>query len=148
MRLFRFPLSAFLFPCLLVFTVSAAELDGSQELRYRSFTQELRCLVCQNQNIADSNAPLANDLREQVKAQILAGRSDAEITSYVTERYGDFVLYNPPLKASTVALWLLPFVLLLGALIAAWRYARRQHSAAAPAPVDEAALKRLLDEKP
>ena len=129
-------------------TSHTSPLTSHDEARYRRFTQELRCLVCQNQNIADSNAPLANDLREQVRAQILAGRSDAEITRYVTDRYGDFVLYNPPLKASTVALWLLPFVLLLGALTAAWRYARRGRTPAAPAPVDEAALKHLLDDKP
>lgn len=135
--------------CLLPLAGMAAELDADQEQRYRRFTQELRCLVCQNQNIADSNAPLANDLREQVKAQILAGRSDAEITRYVTDRYGDFVLYNPPFKASTAALWAAPFVLLALALGVAWRLLRRARGASVSPPVvDEASLKRLLERKP
>ncbi|MCV4690726.1 cytochrome c-type biogenesis protein CcmH, partial [Escherichia coli] len=74
--------------------------------------EELRCLVCQNQNIADSHADLALDLKKQLREQIAAGRTDDEIKTYMVERYGDFVLYRPPLKATTVLLWAGPFVLL------------------------------------
>jgi len=132
---------------LLSLPLQAQELTPEQDARYHQMTQELRCLVCQNQNIADSNAPLANDLREQVHAQILAGRSDAEIKTYLTERYGDFVLYRPPLKASTVLLWLGPALLVLLALGVALRHLRRSRSGHAPAAVDAAALKRLLEEQ-
>lgn len=125
----------------------AQELSEEQEARYQHFAHTLRCLVCQNQTIADSNAPLAEDLREQVKSQIQAGRSDEEITRYFTDRYGDFVLYRPPFKARTAALWLGPIVLLALALVTALRMLRRK-PAAAPARVDEAALKKLLDEQP
>lgn len=128
-------------------SAQAAELDAQQEARYRTFTQHLRCLVCQNQTIADSNAPLANDLREQVKTQILAGRSDEQITLYVTERYGDFVLYKPPFKASTALLWLAPVLLLIAGGVSALRFMRRTRAAVLPAKPDEAALRRLLDER-
>lgn len=132
---------------LLSLAVQAQELTPEQDARYRQMTQELRCLVCQNQNIADSNAPLANDLRDQVRTQILAGRSDADIKTYLTERYGDFVLYRPPLKASTVLLWLGPALLVLLALGVALRHLRRSRRSGVPAPVDAAAVKRLLEEQ-
>lgn len=132
---------------LLSFAAQAQELSPEQDARYRQLTHELRCLVCQNQNIADSNAPLANDLRDQVKAQILAGRSDAEIKTYLTDRYGDFVLYNPPLTARTVLLWAGPALLALLALTVALLHLRRaRRSAKAPA-VDAEALRRLLEEQ-
>ncbi len=103
--------------CLFFITATvAASLTEGQEARYKAWINQLRCLVCQNQTIADSNAPLAADLREQVHNQIIAGRSDEEIRSYVTARYGDFVLYSPPLKRSTWLLWLAPFALLALAL--------------------------------
>ncbi|MEK6805343.1 MAG: cytochrome c-type biogenesis protein [Pseudomonadota bacterium] len=101
---------------LFVHATIAVALSEPQEARYQAWINQLRCLVCQNQTIADSNAPLAADLREQVRSQIEAGRSDDEIRSYVTARYGDFVLYNPPLKSSTGMLWIAPFVLLVLAL--------------------------------
>lgn len=121
--------------------------QDTDEARYRALIQELRCLVCQNQNIADSDAPLATDLREQVRRQIAEGRSDAEIKQYLVARYGDFVLYKPPLKPSTVLLWAGPFLLLLVALGAALRLLLRRRAAppAASAP-DREALRRLLDE--
>ena len=90
-----------------------AKPDAATERRLKDLAEELRCLVCQNQTIADSNAPLALDLRNQIRTQIAQGRSDDQIRSYMVERYGDFVLYRPPLKASTVLLWTGPFVLLL-----------------------------------
>ncbi len=96
------------------------EFDPGTHRRVLGISQQLRCLVCQNQSIADSNAELAVDLRNQVVAQIKQGRTDKEIISYMVERYGDFVLYNPPLKASTVILWAGPAVLFFVALI--WGY--------------------------
>ena len=96
------------------------EFDPGTHRRVLGISQQLRCLVCQNQSIADSNAELAVDLRNQVVAQIKQGRTDKGIISYMVERYGDFVLYNPPLKASTVILWAGPAVLFFVALI--WGY--------------------------
>ena len=90
--------------------------DPVIEARVMSLSNELRCLVCQNQTIADSNAPLAVDLRNQVRDQVKAGRSDAQIIDYLVARYGDFVLYRPPVKLTTVLLWVGPFVLLLAGL--------------------------------
>ncbi|TAJ55650.1 MAG: cytochrome c-type biogenesis protein CcmH [Nevskiaceae bacterium] len=136
---------------LLLSSVVLADVDGldaQQEARYQALIAELRCLVCQNQTIAESNAPLAVDLRNQVKTQIVAGRSQAEIVGYLTERYGDFVLYRPPFKASTALLWLGPFLLLLGGLVWALRYVRgtRRPAAATEKPVDPEAVQRLLAE--
>lgn len=93
--------------------VSPDELlqDPEQESRARALAKELRCLVCQNQSIDDSDAPLAADLRRIVREQIVAGASDREIKSYLTDRYGDFVLLAPPVKPATYALWTLPFIL-------------------------------------
>ena len=122
-------------------------LDAAQDTRYHQLINELRCLVCQNQTIAESNAPLAVDLREQVKKQLAEGKSNTEITSYLTARYGDFVLYRPPFQASTLLLWAGPFLLLLGALLWAWRFMRGSRKPpAAPRPVDEAAVQKLLAE--
>ncbi len=84
-----------------------------QEARYKSLIEELRCLVCQNQNIADSNAELALDLRQQTYEMIVAGDSDEQIYTYMVERYGDFVLYQPPVRGSTLLLWFGPFVILV-----------------------------------
>lgn len=84
-----------------------------QETRYRALIGELRCTVCQNEPLESSNAPLAADLRQQVYLQIMDGRSDFEIRQYMRDRYGDFVLYNPPLAGHTLILWAGPIVLLL-----------------------------------
>ena len=87
------------------------------ELRYQSITEELRCLVCQNQNIADSHAELAQDLRRKVYEMLSSGQSNAQIIDYMTERYGDFVLYRPPFNVRTILLWFTPVLaLLIGAL--------------------------------
>lgn len=89
-----------------------------QEARFNKLTQELRCLVCQNQNLADSDAQLAHDLRAEVHEMLLTGKSDDEIKTFMVERYGDFVLYRPPVQENTYLLWLAPLALLLiGALI-------------------------------
>ena len=124
-----------------------AQEVSDQDARYRQLIHELRCLVCQNQNIADSDAPLAADLRQQVRTQIDAGRSDAEIKAYLTERYGDFVLYRPPLKATTVLLWLGPALLVVLALFVAWRHVRRARAVPMPAAPDAEALRRLLEQQ-
>jgi cytochrome c-type biogenesis protein CcmH len=113
-------------------------------------SEELRCLVCQNQTIADSHAGLAEDLKQQIREQIAAGRSDAEVLDYMVERYGDFVLYRPPVKMTTVLLWAGPFLLLaIGAVtFAVVVRKRRPH---APEPFDEAEHQRarvLLGEEP
>jgi cytochrome c-type biogenesis protein CcmH len=88
-----------------------------QETRYRALIGELRCTVCQNEPLESSNAPLAADLREMVYVQIMDGRSDFEIRQYMRDRYGDFVLYNPPLAGHTLILWVGPIALLLIGLV-------------------------------
>ena len=111
---------------------SWAQDDPVLERRVTDLAHELRCLVCQNQTLADSNAPLAVDLRNQIREQLKAGKSEREVQEFMVARYGDFVLYRPPFKASTAALWLGPFALLL---IGAWlffRIVKRRTSQAAP----------------
>ncbi|GJG97280.1 cytochrome c-type biogenesis protein CcmH [Cupriavidus pauculus] len=108
--------------------LSDAELDA----RVHSLSQQLRCLVCQNQTLADSNAELAVDLRRQIRTQLAQGASDSAIKDYLVQRYGDFVLYDPPFKPSTWLLWLGPFVLLVGIV---WYLRRRGRSGnALPSP--------------
>ena len=89
-----------------------------QQDRFNQLTQELRCVVCQNQNLADSDAPLAHDLRNEIFNMMQAGQDDAQIKSFLIERYGDFVLYKPPMQGNTLFLWLAPgFLLLAGATV-------------------------------
>jgi len=108
---------------------SPAKEDPEIDKRLRYLSTELRCLVCQNQNLADSDADLAVDLRNQIRTQLQDGRSNQEILNYMVDRYGDFVLYRPPFKAQTVVLWIGPFVLLALALFFLFRQIgrRRQH---------------------
>ena len=101
------------------------------EQRATALEEELRCLVCQNQTLADSNAPLAVDLRNQIREQLAAGRSDREVVDYLVARYGDFVRYRPPFKATTVLLWAGPFLFLLGGFYLLARVLRRRR---VPAP--------------
>jgi len=103
-----------------------AAADPVLEKRLTNLASELRCLVCQNQSLADSNADLAVDLRNEVREQIRAGKSDAEIRAWMTERYGDFVLYRPPVKPTTLLLWVGPFVLLVVAVAGLVLYLRRR----------------------
>lgn len=106
------------------------QMSPEAERRLRRLEEELRCLVCQNQTLADSNADLAVDLRRQVESMVAAGRSDAEIKDYLVDRYGDFVLYRPRLQGNTLALWIGPFALLaLGVL--AWLLVQRRSARAA-----------------
>jgi cytochrome c-type biogenesis protein CcmH len=111
----------------ILLTLSAAALQAQQEplvfdtaeqeARFTDLTTELRCLVCQNQNLADSDAPLAHSLREEIYEMMMAGQDDEQIKKFLIDRYGDFVLYRPAIKGNTLALWLMPGILLgLGAI--------------------------------
>jgi cytochrome c-type biogenesis protein CcmH len=91
--------------------------NEKDEARFQALTQEIRCVVCQNQSIADSTAPLANDLREKVYRMVLAKESNDDIKYYLVRRYGDFILLNPPVQPKTYFLWLAPFVLLIGTVL-------------------------------
>ena len=106
--------------------IAPAPADPALEKRVMHLSEELRCLVCQNQTIADSNAELAVDLRNQVREQMRQGRSDDAIRSYMVERYGDFILYRPPVKASTALLWFGPLVLVVGGIGGLALYVRQR----------------------
>lgn len=103
--------------------------NAQQATRFNHLIQQFRCLVCQNEDLASSNASLALDLRQQVYQMIIAGKSDTEITQYMVKRYGDFVLFKPPFDKETFFIWLLPILLLLGgSIIFYWvikKYSRR-----------------------
>ncbi|TSA15283.1 MAG: cytochrome c-type biogenesis protein CcmH [Betaproteobacteria bacterium] len=125
-----------------------AAADPLLEQRVMALASELRCLVCQNQTIADSHAELAIDLKNQVREKLKQGESEAKIIDYMVARYGDFVLYKPPMKATTLALWIGPFVLMLGALVGLYYYiSRRRRSEPEQAlnADEEARLRTLLD---
>jgi len=139
--------------CALATKMDTPAANAALEARLKKLETELRCLVCQNQTLADSNASLAEDLRVEVRQLALAGKSDDEIRAYLVARYGDFVLYDPPLKATTSLLWLGPFVLLGGGAVLWWVVLRRRERAAAsPAastdPAAEARARKLLDAEP
>ncbi len=117
--------------------------DPALEARAREISKELRCLVCQNQSIDDSNAPLARDLRILVRERLTAGDSDEEVIAFVTERYGDYVLLRPPFQANTLVLWLAPAILIVAGGSAILILARRRRTAAVVAPLTEAEQRRL-----
>jgi cytochrome c-type biogenesis protein CcmH len=100
--------------------------DAAVQARYEALTHELRCLVCQDETVADSNAELAADFRRQIHDMVAAGKTDAEIKSYMVGRYGDFVLYKPPVQSNTALLWVGPFILLLIALMVVSLVVRRR----------------------
>ncbi len=131
----------------LAFSASAgAAEDPALDKRVASLANELRCLVCQNQTLADSNAPLAVDLRNQIREQLAGGASEGDVRDFMVARYGDFVLYRPPLKASTVLLWAGPFLLLLvGAALLARRIARRRAPPPELTPDERARVAKLLE---
>ena len=104
--------------------------NPEQQAAYENLTSELRCLVCQNQTIADSNAELAADLRRQVQEMLQQGKSRDDIVQFMTDRYGDFVLYNPPFKLKTGLLWIGPAAFLLIGLISVFLFTRRKKTAA------------------
>ncbi len=122
--------------------------NAEQEQRYKNIIDELRCLVCQNQNLADSNAGLAQDLRKQVHKMILAGDDDEAIFDYMVTRYGDFVLYRPPFKATTFLLWVGPFIIFALGLFVLIRFIRQRKKVVVTElnSGDKEKLKQLLNE--
>jgi Uncharacterized protein involved in biosynthesis of c-type cytochromes len=121
-----FLLPVFIFTSAVALAVEPDEMlpDPALEARARALSAELRCLVCQNQSIDDSNAPLARDLRILVRERIAAGDTDEEVKRFLVERYGAFVLLKPPVNTRTILLWLAPLMVLLGAALFLFRYLR------------------------
>ena len=109
------------------FSVEPDEIlkNQKQELRARNISKNIRCMVCQNQSIDDSSAPLAKDLRILIRDQIKKGKKDKEIYKFLTDRYGDFILLKPPLKLSTLALWILPFIFLAFGIFIVFSYNKK-----------------------
>ena len=124
--------------------------DPAQEARAQKIMKQLRCLVCQNQSIVDSDADLASDLRAIVREQIRAGKSDQEILDFMTSRYGDWVLLTPPFRATTAFLWFGPIILLLGGGVMVIRFVRRRPEKAVATPLtaeEEKRLQKILEEE-
>ena len=123
--------------------------DPALEARARALSEELRCMVCQNETIDESSAPLAHDLRVLLRQRIAAGDSDAQAVKFITDRYGDFVLLKPPVEPATYILWFGPIAVLLLAAGGATIYLRRRKAAAPAAPLsaaEERRVERLLEE--
>ena len=119
----------------------ALPTESALDKRVSALSQDLRCLVCQNQTIADSQAPLAIDLKNQIREKIAQGMSNDQIIDYMVQRYGDFVLYRPPVKAATLGLWFGPAALLVLGLVVLFRYLARR-SRATDAPLTDVEHKR------
>jgi cytochrome c-type biogenesis protein CcmH len=129
--------------CVLAFTAAGAVAlatdangqleDPALQARFESITKNLRCLVCQNESVADSNAQLAGDLRRQVRDMLVAGKSDDDIFKFMTDRYGDFVRFNTPLEPKTLLIWGAPFILMVVGSFIVVRIARQR----AQMPIDE-----------
>ena len=129
--------------CVLAFTAAGAVAlatdangqleDPALQARFESITKNLRCLVCQNESVADSNAQLAGDLRRQVRDMLVAGKSDDDIFKFMTDRYGDFVRFNTPLEPKTLLIWGAPFILMIVGSFIVVRIARQR----AQMPIDE-----------
>jgi len=132
--------------CTIAKEAQPSAADPVLEERLMKLSKELRCLVCQNETLADSRAELAVDLRGQIREQMKAGKSDKQIVAYLTERYGKFILYNPPVDPTTYLLWFGPFVLLVGGLVVLFRYLkqRRELIIEQPLSVDERQRAELL----
>ncbi len=122
--------------------------DPEKEARYKGLIAELRCLVCQNQNLADSNAELARDLRLQTYEMVQRGASNEDVITFMVQRYGDFVLYRPPLKSSTALLWIGPFILLGTGVVLLVIIIRRRARTPAPAmtKAEQAKAEQLLQQ--
>ena len=114
---------------LILMMAGGAAFADDLDRRVMNLSHELRCLVCQNQTLADSNAPLAQDLRNQIREQLAAGRSEQDVVDFLVARYGDFVLYRPPLKGTTVLLWIGPFLFLAFGAFILVRFVRRRRVA-------------------
>jgi cytochrome c-type biogenesis protein CcmH len=152
-------LAVILFGAMLLLTAAAQAVEPDEKLsdptleaRARAVTQELRCVVCQNQSVDDSDADLARDIRVLVRERIAAGDSDDQVRDFIVARYGKFVLLKPPLEGDTLVLWFAPAVLLLAGLALAFFYVRRLNRATTtPAPLsaaEEKAVARLIEDKP
>jgi cytochrome c-type biogenesis protein CcmH len=147
-----------MFGCSAAYAVQPDEImsDPAKELRARDLSRELRCMVCQNQSIDDSEAPLARDLRLLVRERIAAGDSDAQVLDFLVARYGEFVLLKPRVEPHTLLLWLLPPLALAGGGVALWINGRRRSKSAAAddgstvklTADEEARLQRLIAEEP
>jgi cytochrome c-type biogenesis protein CcmH len=134
--------------CLLPSPVSAGEAqpladDPVLEKRVMALAENLRCLVCQNETLAGSHADLAVDLRQQIREQMKAGKSDQEIIAFMTERYGDFVLFKPPVKLTTYLLWFGPFALLAAGIVVQFIYLKRRRERVGEQPLSESERKRV-----
>lgn len=116
--------------------------DPAQEQRYKDMIKEIRCLVCQNQSLEDSHADLAQDLRNEIYNMILDGRDDDEIIGFLVARYGDFVLFRPPINTKTLLLWFGPFILLIAAILIILQL-KRKYGARAPAKLSAEEQHRL-----
>jgi cytochrome c-type biogenesis protein CcmH len=130
----------------LIAGAALAQADPALEKRVTGLAHELRCLVCQNQTLAESNAPLAVDLRNQIREQLQGGASEQDVIDFMVARYGDFVLYRPPFKATTIALWVGPFLLLaLGIAVLVRRLLRRRVPGPQLSDAERARAARLLE---
>ncbi|MDT4967121.1 MAG: cytochrome c-type biosis protein CcmH [Acidobacteriota bacterium] len=117
--------------------------DPVLEARLMALAEKLRCLVCQNETLAASHAPLAIDLRQQMREQMKAGRTDQEIVSFLTDRWGDFVLFSPPVKLTTYLLWFGPFALFAAGIVVQFVYIRRRRARVKDQPLSDAEQKRV-----
>ena len=116
--------------------------DPKVEQRMKALTEQLRCMVCQNETLDASRADLAENLRKEIREQIQAGKTDQEIIAFLTQRYGDYVLYNPPVKKTTYLLWFGPFVLLIGGTAVLYRYVRNRREMIKETPLSADERKR------
>ena len=132
----------FLLACLLAgFGLASAQTgtleDEASARRFHALTQELRCVVCQNESLADSTAPLALDLKREIRTRMDSGQSDDQIRAFLVERYGDFVNYRPPVKAATSMLWLGPLIFVLFGLLLLLRRSRRNKNSISSQSIEE-----------
>ena len=130
-------------------SIESKQFENSEtEASYKKMIAELRCLVCQNQNLSDSDADLAKDLRNQVEKMLKSGNSDEQIVDYMVTRYGDFILYSPPLKTSTLVLWAGPFLMVtIGIIVVANIFRRRGRQKSTISPHDLSRAKNLINDK-
>jgi cytochrome c-type biogenesis protein CcmH len=124
--------------------VSSGE-DPAVEKRLQALSKELRCLVCRNETLADSPAGLADDLRREVREQIKAGKTDQEIIAFLTQRYGQYILYRPQVRPTTYLLWFGPFVLLIGGLLILFYYIRQRRDSISDTPLTPEERQRATD---